>query len=241
MPKRLNGVRVANRHAANLPFPAAEDAERLALKARACIVRLNAFYRTKGQFLGPEAVKQQANIDDIVHMPPHVNVRRTDKMRVDKIVLRQFIVEAHGRLVNGSCLGEGEIRWKTGLLKAQNFLLRAENCPLRPAQRDDLFALRQPVAAEAPDIPALTPFRPCAGRQFVHEIRRPIKIHPAVDGQPELAPLCHRCAADADFLRVLRRNALKDRKRRQRRKRRRAAAQIRGQNDLLFKKPCLHA
>lgn len=157
MPKRLNGVRVANRHAANLPFPAAEDAERLALKARACIVRLNAFYRTKGQFLGPEAVKQQANIDDIVHMPPHVNVRRTDKMRVDKIVLRQFIVEAHGRLVNGSCLGEGEIRWKTGLLKAQNFLLRAENCPLRPAQRDDLFALRQPVAAEAPDIPALTP------------------------------------------------------------------------------------
>ena len=100
---------MANRHAANLPFPAAEDAERLALKARACIVRLNAFYRTKGQFLGPEAVKQQANIDDIVHMPPHVNVRRTDKMRVDKIVLRQFIVEAHGRLVNGSCLGEGEI------------------------------------------------------------------------------------------------------------------------------------
>ena len=232
---------MANRHAANLPFPAAEDAERLALKARACIVRLNAFYRTKGQFLGPEAVKQQANIDDIVHMPPHVNVRRTDKMRVDKILLRQFIVEAHGRLVNGSCLGEGEIRWKTGLLKAQNFLLRAENCPLRPAQRDDLFALRQPIAAEAPDIPALTPFRPCAGRQFVHEIRRPIKIHPAVDGQPELAPLCHRCAADADFLRVLRRNALKDRKRRQRRKRRRAAAQIRGQNDLLFKKPCLHA
>ena len=41
-------------------------------------------------------------------MPPHVNIRRTDKMRVDKIVLRQFIVEAHGRLVNGSCLGEGE-------------------------------------------------------------------------------------------------------------------------------------
>ena len=175
-------------HAAAALLPAAEDAERLALKARACIVRLNAFYRTKGQFLGPEAVKQQANIDDIVHMPPHVNVRRTDKMRVDKILLRQFIVEAHGRLVNGSCLGEGEIRWKTGLLKAQNFLLRAENCPLRPAQRDDLFALRQPVAAEAPDIPALTPFRPCAGRQFVHEIRRPIKIHPAVDGQPELAP-----------------------------------------------------
>ena len=240
MPKRLNGRPRGEPPCGKSALPG-EDAERLALKARACIVRLNAFYRTKGQFLGPEAVKQQANIDDIVHMPPHVNVRRTDKMRVDKIVLRQFIVEAHGRLVNGSCLGEGEIHWKTGLLKAQNFLLRAENCPLRPAQRDDLFALRQPVAAEAPDIPALTPFRPCAGRQFVHEIRRPIKIHPAVDGQPELAPLCHRCAADADFLRVLRRNALKDRKRRQRRKRRRAAAQIRGQNDLLFKKPCLHA
>ena len=102
-------------------------------------------------------------------------------------------------------------------------------------------AAAQTVAAVAAHGLAVARLRPCCGGELIHETCALQEVHTRVDGQPELAPLCHRCAADADFLRVLRRNALKDRKRRQRRKRRRAAAQIRGQNDLLFKKPCLHA
>ena len=77
-------------------------------------------------------------------------------------------------------------------------------------------------------------------RQRVHQICRLVKVHAAVYGQPEFAPLRHRRAADADRLRMLRRDALKDRERRQRRKPRAPAAQVRGQNDLLFKTACFH-
>ena len=98
---------MADGHAAEPLLPAAEDAERFALQTRACIVRLNAFDPAGGKLLCRQAVEQEADIDDVVHMPPHVDIRRADEVRVDKLVLRQLVVEAHGRLGrNGKSAGK---------------------------------------------------------------------------------------------------------------------------------------
>ena len=227
-------------HAAAAFFPAAEDAERLALKAGARVMRLDGPDHAGGQLLRRKAVEQQADVDDVVHVPPHVDVRRADQVGIDQFVPRQIVVKARGRFVDGRARPEREIRREARLLKAQDFPLRPEDRPLRPAEGDGLLSVRQPVAAEAADVAALAALRPGLRRQRVHQICRLVKVHAAVYGQPEFAPLRHRRAADADRLRVLRRDALKDRERRQRRKPRAPAAQVRGQNDLLFKTACFH-
>ena len=91
------------------------------LQTRACIVRLNAFDPAGGKLLCRQAVEQEADIDDVVHMPPHVDIRRADEVRVDKLVLRQLVVEAHGRLGNGGCVRKGKSAGKPDCSKRRIF------------------------------------------------------------------------------------------------------------------------
>ena len=62
-------------------------------------------------------------------------------------------------------------------------------------------------------------FRPGAHHQIVHQVRALKEIDARVDREPEFTLFRHRAAADAQHLRVLRCDALKNRKRRQRRQR----------------------
>ena len=139
-----SAVGVFDGHAAAALLPAAEDAERLALEAGARVMRLDSPDHAGGQLLRRKAVEQQADVDDVVHVPPHVDVRRADRVGIDQLVLRQIVVKARGRFVDGRARPEREIRRETGLLKAQNF-------PLRP---EDAHCVR----------PRATVFSPCVSR-----------------------------------------------------------------------------
>ena len=77
--------------------------------------------------------------------------------------------------------------------------------------------------------------------KLVHETCAPQEVHTRVDGQPELAALRHRRAADADELGVLGGDALKDGKGREGRELRRGVAVVGRDGDAFFKNALLHS
>ena len=73
-----------------------------------------------------------------------------------------------------------------------------------------------------------------------HQVRALKEIDARVDREPEFTLFRHRAAADAQHLRVLRCDALKNRKRRQRRQRARRVTVV-GRDGKTFFKNALHA
>ena len=129
-------------------------------------MRLDRPDRAVRERLRREAVEQQPDIDDIIDMPPHIDIRRAHRMRPAQVRFRKIVVEPRRFVRQAGMIGKGIIFRETGLFKPENFLFRPQNGPLRPAARDQLFPARQAVAAEAADIPPRAALRPCGRRQL---------------------------------------------------------------------------
>ena len=90
-------------------------------------MRLDGPDHAGGQLLRRKAVEQQADVDDVVHVPPHVDVRRADQVGIDQLVLRQIVVKACGRFVDGCARPEREIRREARRLNSR--FIKADNKP----------------------------------------------------------------------------------------------------------------
>ena len=188
----------------------------------------------RGQLGSGEAVEQYADVGDVVHVTAKVDVRRADRIAAHELRLRQVVREA-------GAVGEREIGGKAGLRKLHQLLFRAEDGPLRAPEGEQRVAAAQTVAAVAAHGLAVARLRPCCGGKLIHETCALQEVHARVDGQPELAALRHRRAADADELGVQGGDALKDGKGRKGRELRRGVAVVGRDGDAFFKNALLHS
>ena len=195
----------------------------------------------RGQLGGGEAVEQYADVGDVVHVTAKVDVRRADRIAAHELRLRQVVREAGGAIGDAGVVGEREIGGKAGLRKLHQLLFRAEDGPLRAPEGEQRVAAAQTVAAVAAHGLAVARLRPCCGSELIHETCALQEDHTRVDGQPELAALRHRRAADADELGVLGGDALKDGKGRKGRELRRGVAVVGRDGDAFFKNALLHS